>query len=220
MAATPKKSNWGGARPGAGRKRFSNELPHHAREKFDKRSPVLVTVAVGADGPNLRDPRWYPVIESVLRVVADDADAPICEFVALRDRLCFLVDAANSQALTHVMSSVIIRVARRFNAATERSGRLFADRYMARLLPNADAVAEARALIRDGHRNALREQLANSKMAPSKREAAQAIVNNKAWVDPCSSRAPRDDGEAWPAPICKLLRDGADVRKASKTRKA
>jgi hypothetical protein len=220
MAAATKKSNWGGARPGAGRKRFSTDLPHHAREKFDRRSPVLVTVAVGDGAPNLRDPRWFEVIETVLLAVAADDDAPICEFVVLRDRLCLLVDAASSKALTHVISSLIIRLARRLNSATERSGRLFADRYMARLLPNADAVAEARALIRDGHRNGLRDQLANSKMSPSKREAAQAIVNSKSWVDPCSSLAPRDDGEAWPAPICKLLRDGADVRKASKTRKA
>jgi hypothetical protein len=62
---------WGGARPGGGPKRKTNELPHRARPDLDGRVPVHVTLRIMRGLPNLRTKSTFKEVKAALAAGAD-----------------------------------------------------------------------------------------------------------------------------------------------------
>ncbi len=152
-AAPVAKSGWGGSRAGAGRKRTSTEQPHRARETFEKRTLVHVTMKVAKGVKNLRGQRVYREIQAAIAAAAARPDAMIRDYAVLDDSFHFIIDAENDSALSAATRGLAIRIARTVNPVLNRVGqRLFDDRYGATILRTPAAVRQAQQLIRNNAR--------------------------------------------------------------------
>jgi putative transposase len=136
--------SWGGARPGAGRKRQrrATGAPHVARPVHHARHPVHLTLRLGSGLPSLRSQviggligrtirstwrRWFRVIH----------------FSIQSNHLHLLVEADDRKALSRGSGALTIRIARRLNALLARRGTVFPERYRERPLKTPREVRNA-----------------------------------------------------------------------------
>ena len=163
----------------------------------------------------------YKAVEGALWAAARNEDGLLCDFSVQNDHLHLVMDAANSKAMRSAVSGLAIRVAKAINGLCERKGRVFADRYHSRVLRTPTEVRQVRHYVRDNFRKHLRQRLQTERMQDKaawisvgvdNREVLRQILQNSAWVDPCSSQAVRADGGAWPVGQCWLLSKAANAR--------
>ena len=219
------KHGWGGTRKGAGPKKVSEYQSHRRRERFAKRMPVHVTMKVAKDVRGLRGRRKYKAVEAALWAAARNEDGLLCDFSVQNDHLHLVMDAANSKAMRSAVSGLAIRVAKAINALCGRKGRVFDDRYHARVLRTPTEVRRVRHYVRDNFRKHLRERLQTERaqdqaawisVGVDNRELLRQNLQSSVWIDPCSSQAARADGAAWPAGRCWLLSAQANARVAQR----
>ena len=217
------KHGWGGARKGAGRKKVSEHQSHRMREAFSKRMPVHVTMKMAKNVKGLRGRRMYKAVEAALWAAARNEDGLVCDFSVQNDHLHLVIDASNSKAMRSAVSGLAIRVAKAINSLCRRKGRVFDDRYHARVLRTPTEVRRVRHYVRDNFRKHLRERLQTERTQAEaawisegidNREALRLILQSTVWIDPCSSEAARADGGTWPVGRCWLLSVAADGRAA------
>jgi REP element-mobilizing transposase RayT len=165
----------GGARPGAGRKRTGPRarVPHRARPTLAARHPVHVTLRVTDAVGRLRRRRPYAATRACLRVGGTSGAIRVVHYAVLPNHLHLLVEAADAIALASGMQRLSIRLARALNRLAGRQGRVFADRYHARILRTP---LEARRALAYVLNNARRHGLVDRATAPG-------------WLDPYSSAA-------------------------------
>jgi REP element-mobilizing transposase RayT len=221
------KQSWGGARTGAGRKKVSGHQSHRVRERFAKRMPVHVTMKMAKGVRGLRGRRMYKVVEAALWAAARNEDGLLCDFSVQNDHLHLVMDAANSKAMRSAVSGLAIRVAKAINALSGRKGRVFDDRYHARVLRTPTEVRRVQHYVRDNYRKHLRERLQTERtqdkaawisVGVGDRDVLRQILQSSVWIDPCSSQAVRADGEAWPVGRCWLLSVNAEARARARQR--
>jgi len=169
----PLRSTWGGARKGAGRKPGKvRPTPHRARPLLASRFPVHVTLKVDGSLPSLRSDRLHRCVKDCLRRGKEREGFRLVQFSMQDHHLHLVVEANGAKALSGGIRGLSIRAARRINRELGRRGRVFVDRYFARVLKSPRQT-----------RAALRYVLLNSR-----RHAAQLgrkLAWN--WVDGCSS---------------------------------
>jgi len=132
----------GGKRPGAGRPKQGPRASerHEKRPQLASRFPVHGILRVEKDVGSLRQPHIYHAIREDLEVVKARSDFRVVEISLQRNHVHLVVEAANAIALARGMQSLQISAARKVNAAIskhrnrERTGRVFVDRYHARIL--------------------------------------------------------------------------------------
>lgn len=133
---------WGGKRKGAGRppKGPRPSEPHQARVRFSRPMPVHVTLRVVAPIPTLRRPDAYHAIRRSLYAVVERSDFRIVHISLERDHLHLIVEADDHVALSAGVRAFESSAAQRLNRAislatgTKHVGKVFADRYHARLI--------------------------------------------------------------------------------------
>ena len=178
---------WGGARPGAGRKRSKRpNTPHGARPSHSAGEPVHVTLR--ARVAYLRSQHVFPTLRlALLRAGRRYPDRFwLLHFSVQRDHVHLVVEAKDKRSLSSGVRSVAIRVARYLNDLLSRRGPLWADRFHSRALTTPREV-----------RNALVYVLANFRKH-SRRTPRSGIdpFSSGAWFDgwrewaPSSGRAP------------------------------
>ena len=123
------------------------------------------------------------VIRKTLAAHANRDDFRVTEFNVLGNHLHLVVEAAGKDALSRGLQGLAVRLARATNKVIGRTGKLFAERYHARVLKTALEV-----------RNVLRYVLLNARHHAAERGQKLA----RYWVDPFSS-GPWFDG--WKEPI-------------------
>lgn len=125
----------GGKRAGAGRKPKGKRaaVPHAKRPPLNREKPVHVTLRVMAGLPRLRRQRAFRAIRACIRD-AHKSFFSVVEFSVQQNHLHLLCEANDRKALGRGMSGLQIRIAKALNRLWERSGRVFADRYHARIL--------------------------------------------------------------------------------------
>jgi REP element-mobilizing transposase RayT len=165
----------GGARPGAGRKRTGPraQVPHRVRPALAARHPVHVTLRVTDAVGRLRRRRPYAAIRDCLQAVGATGSLRVVHYAVLPNHLHLLVEAADRSALTRGMQGLSIRLARALNRLAGHRGRVFADRYHARMLRTP---LEARRALVYVLNNARRHGLVRRGTAAG-------------WLDPYSSAA-------------------------------
>jgi len=132
----------GGKRPGAGRPKKGARASerHKKRSPLKARFPVHGILRVAKDVGSLRQAHAYHAIREALEVVKARDDFRVVEMSIQRNHVHLVVEAANEMALARGMQSLQISAARKLNAAIsehrgrERTGRVFVDRYHARIL--------------------------------------------------------------------------------------
>jgi hypothetical protein len=96
--------------------------------------------------PRLRADLPFGVISNAIRA-AQRSGFRIAHFSVQRDHVHLLVEAADMRALSAGMRGLVIRLARRLNAALRRSGRLWGDRWNGRALGSPREVKNALAYL-------------------------------------------------------------------------
>jgi REP element-mobilizing transposase RayT len=173
----------GGWRPGAGRPRGRKKIAHEVREDFTRREPLHVTWRIAEGVRSLRREAVLEVVRDRLAKFANGDDFRVVEFNVLGNHVHLVVEATGRQALARGMQGLAVRLARAINKLLGRSGKLFKERYHARVLRKPLEV-----------RNVLRYVLLNARHHAAERGEKLA----RYWVDPFSS-APWFDG--WREPI-------------------
>jgi putative transposase len=184
---------WGGKRAGAGRKPGGARagVAHRARGEWTRPVPLHVTLRMAPHVYNLRSRRSFRVIEAALRVGGDRFDVRIIQFSVQGNHIHLVVEAPNRRALARAIQGFSIRVAKGLNRMMGRSGRVFDDRYHARVLRTPTEV-----------RHAIRYVLDNARKHAAERGETYA----PGYVDPYSSAgAP---GLALPPAQTWLVREG------------
>jgi len=132
----------GGKRKYAGRpkKGFRASERHKKREALPPRCPVHAILRVDTAVGGLRKRHAYHAIRQALSSTFRRSDFRICQISLQRDHIHLIVEASDERALARGMQGFEIAAAHRLNAALSkeigrlRRGRVFSDRYHARIL--------------------------------------------------------------------------------------
>jgi len=149
--APASKPTWGGARPGAGRKRRSPSarpnVAHRARPAHAHTAPVHVTVRARHGLPSFRAQRVHAMLTRVLtrqRKRAYAADFQVVHFSIQDNHVHVIVEAQHKAGLRAGVSGLVIAFAKRLNQLLGRArGKVWGDRYHARDLRTPTEVKNA-----------------------------------------------------------------------------
>ncbi len=136
---------WGGKRKGAGRKPkgLVAGVAHVLRERISGREPLQVTLRLVDGLPSLRNVTLFSVLKEVFAVACERFGFRLVHFSVQGNHLHLIAEASGRRALSRGMKGLQVRLARALNRVWERRGRVFADRYHARVLKTPREVRNA-----------------------------------------------------------------------------
>jgi REP element-mobilizing transposase RayT len=134
--------------------------------------PLHVTLRMAPHVYNLRSRRSFRVIEAALRISGDRFGVRIIHFSVQGNHIHLVVEAPDGRSLARAIQGLSIRVARGLNRMMGRAGRVFDDRYHARVLRTPTEV-----------RHAIHYVLGNAR----KHAAERGEIYASGYVDPYSS---------------------------------
>jgi putative transposase len=145
----------GGKRRGAGRppKGWRAGSPHKRRETFDRPTAVHVTMRVEPTVGALRRRHAYHAFRQAMRAILIRRDFRIAQLSLEQDHVHAIVEADTHTALASGMKAFQSSAAQRLNRAltkvtgTTRRGRVFSDRYDARILRSPTQARNALAYV-------------------------------------------------------------------------
>ena len=154
--AERKARNWGGRRPGSGKRLlpWRKSAPHRPRTGPPTWAPYHVTLSRLPGLPNLRR---QETLSFTLRTFQAKSLLPGFRLVAWtlqRNHLHLLVEAASKDHLSQALKSLQIRLARGWNRLWNRRGPVFAGRFHSRLvLDRADALRTLHYVLKNHYRH-------------------------------------------------------------------
>lgn len=153
----PARPTWGGKRRGAGRKPAGprRRVSHRPRARHDPHCPVHVTMRATFNVASLRRDQVFPAIRRAL-AASSTATFRLIHFSVQTDHLHLIVEADGSEQLRRGMQGLAIRLARGINRVLGRKGRVWADRFHARLLRTPREVRNALVYVLQNIRKHLR----------------------------------------------------------------
>jgi putative transposase len=148
---------WGGRRDGAGRKPAPGRraVPHRPRAPHDRHCPAHVTLRASSAVPSLRTGRPFIVTRSAL-AAASTPKFRVLHFSVQADHLHLVVEADGPTEFERGVRGLAIRVAKAVNRVHGRHGRVWADRYHARLLRTPREVRNALVYVLNNFRKHIR----------------------------------------------------------------
>jgi REP element-mobilizing transposase RayT len=154
----------GGARSGAGRKRFPANLrhtPHRAREVHRAAQPVHVTMRAGLRC--LRRQQVARVVLGALRA-SNRESFRIVHYSVQENHLHLIVEAESCASLASGMRGLAVRIARRVNRRLARRGRFWADRWHGHALAGPRELRNALIYVLQNHRKHLSRAARNRRV--------------------------------------------------------
>jgi putative transposase len=137
------------------KRRAGSGVPHRRRVRFERRSPVHVTLKMAKEVWNLRSRRSVRVLQLAMLGGAERFGARVVQASVQGNHCHLLVEADNTAALVRGMKGLSIRIARGLNKMMGRTGRVLGDRYHSRILETATEVRRVVHYIRHNHRQHL-----------------------------------------------------------------
>jgi REP element-mobilizing transposase RayT len=138
----------GGKRRGAGRPPRGERagVSHATRDALTGREPVLVTLKARSGLLRLRTRRVLARLLPSL-MAARERHLRLVHFSVQHDHIHLVVEAESRDALARGIQGLSVRIARKLNALMSRRGKVFADRYHARVLRTPRQVRNALAYV-------------------------------------------------------------------------
>jgi REP element-mobilizing transposase RayT len=130
-------------RRGRPRKRVGQHLGHRPRPALASKFPVHVTMKVRPGAPYLRRRVCFQTIRGAFVAGKTKAGFRLVHFTVQGNHLHLICEAADKERLARGLQGLAIRVAKRLNAKLGRRGKLFAQRYHARILRTPSEVRNA-----------------------------------------------------------------------------
>jgi len=127
--------NWGGARPGAGRKRKADRprIPHRPRAEHARSAPVQVTSRLVPGLRSLRSAAELAIVRDALARSGRGGFLVVHHSIQ-SNHLHLIVEADDRNALTSGLRGLLVRIAGALNRLWRRRGGVFADRFHEREL--------------------------------------------------------------------------------------
>jgi hypothetical protein len=146
LAFMPRRRRRGGGRKPAGARAG---VSHARRPELSGREPVHVTLSTVPEVGRLRTKKGYQCVRRALRTLASRSDRGfrICHVSIQGTHIHAVAEADSKSALSRGMQAFQISLAKHLNAALERSGRVFSDRYHMRVLRTPREVRNAIAYV-------------------------------------------------------------------------
>jgi REP element-mobilizing transposase RayT len=148
--AAKARGAWGGARPGAGRKKKTGptrRVPHRARPVHRRYQPVHVTLRARGGLPSFREQVLARVLTAAVAAVktspATGASFRVVHFSIQENHLHLMVEAQDASFLSRGMAGLAVRLARSLNRELGVKGRVWRERYHARELTSPREVRNA-----------------------------------------------------------------------------
>ena len=104
-------------------------VPHRRRRAFHNPSPLLVTTRVCPHVWNLRQPKTYALLKSIIEKACDRFNTQIIEYVVLGNHIHLIVESNDRVALWRAMKGLGVRIAKRLNRLMGTSGQVIESRY-------------------------------------------------------------------------------------------
>lgn len=168
----------GGGRPPRGERAL---VSHASRPTLTGREPVLVTLKMLKHVWDLRTRRAFGRLMPTFLAARERHGMRLAHYSVQNDHVHLIVEAKDEKALSRGVQGLCVRIARALNRMMGRTGKVFADRYHARVLRTPRQL-----------RSALAYVLCNAR----KHARAPRV---RGWLDPYSS-APCFDGWKGLAP--------------------
>jgi len=141
-------SNWGGRRPGAGRKPAPDaRILHRSREGFGALQAGHVTLKTRPEVPSLRSVRLVRELERSFAKLRKRRDFRLVHYSLQGNHAHLIVEAKDPEALGRGMKALGARLARAVNRVFRRRGPVLADRYHLRVLRTPTEVRGALAYV-------------------------------------------------------------------------
>jgi REP element-mobilizing transposase RayT len=119
------------------------KVRHRKRPRFSDRQPQLVTLRVKKEVGNLRTEESFAAIKSALRAGSERCGIRLVDFSVQEDHILLVVEADTRTSLSRGIQGLSVRIARAVNRTLSRRGKVFADRYHARILKTPSQVRDA-----------------------------------------------------------------------------
>jgi REP element-mobilizing transposase RayT len=103
----------------------------------------MITVKLRPGLPNLRDPRTLEMLLARFDVAKERLGLRLIHFAILSNHMHFIVQAEDTESLSRGMQGLLIRIAKGLNKLWQRSGKVFLERFHARLIRAASANRKA-----------------------------------------------------------------------------
>ena len=184
----------GGPRKGAGRKLEAPKpmVSHRKREVIDGREPVHATVRLIEGLPSLRRMRVLGVLKGAFAAGRDRFGFRLVHWSVQSNHIHLLVEAEGNEALSRGMQGLQVRMAKALNKLWERKGRVFSDRFHARVLKTPTEV-----------RNALLYVLQNARRHGLKLHSHLDAYASGFWFSGWREGLPRLVGDLGPLPLTR-----------------
>ena len=134
-----------------GRPRKKGAESHLRREKFAARFPVHVTLRALQVVPNLQKRKCFGAIRRALLGGNGRFGMRMVHFAVLGNHVHMICEADGELSLSRGMQGLNIRMAKALNRAAERHGRVFAQRYHARILRSPTQTRNAVQYVLNNH---------------------------------------------------------------------
>lgn len=206
LPGTEPKPTWGGARPGAGRKRRRERpgVPHRTRPVHRARHPVHVTLRARGGLPSFREQALFGALRNAIGAARKSkrvgASFRVLQFSVQTNHVHLVVEAHDKQAMSRGMLGLGVRLARAINGVLGVRGAVWGDRYHGHTLETPREV-----------RNALVYVLMNAKKHGVRLTGIDAY-SSAAWFDGFADAAPWTDGRPIAAPKTWLASKGWRLR--------
>jgi hypothetical protein len=128
-------------------------VSHAPREQLSRHHPVHVSMKVVKGLPSMRSRRVFREILGALHAHPEKLGMRVCEFSVQSNHFHLVVEASGKEGLSRGMQGLAIRFAKAINRALTRRGRVFLDRYFARVLRTPLEVKRALAYVLHNARN-------------------------------------------------------------------
>ena len=125
---------WGGKRKGAGRPKTVGVVQRVKRPQFPRRYPLHVTLKVRPEVGNLRTNKIFAQIQQAFFHGHDRFGMQMVEFSVQGNHIHLVVEAEDRECLWRGLQGLNVRIARAVNRVLKRKGKVFGDRYHARVL--------------------------------------------------------------------------------------
>ena len=144
MSETAPGRNWGGKRPGAGRKSKDGikRLRHEARPLVDKELPLLVTWRVRPEIWELRTQPCFTVLARAFWQGCNRFGFRLVHYSLQGNAMNLVVEADSERSLAQGMNGLGVRIARGLNRIMGRQGHVLEERYDVRTLKTRTEVQE------------------------------------------------------------------------------
>src|SRR5262249_35217960 len=132
---------------------------------------------------NLRARRCFEPLKVAFAEGADRFGFRLVHYSVQGNHIHFVVEADTTESLSRGMQGLTVRMARKLNRVMGRKGKVFADRYHARMLKTLAEVKNALAYLRDNRKQHLAEH--GERVSAQYRDvcvSVVAVVAPRAWL--------------------------------------